>query len=62
MCFLRTCLIGIMALMTAMPIVAATAETGTPLQPPPYRLNRADEDYRYLADPALRTDLWDPLK
>ncbi|HEY6008070.1 MAG TPA: alginate export family protein [Geobacteraceae bacterium] len=33
-----------------------------PLEPPSYRLNRADEDYRYLADPARRTDLWDPFK
>src|SRR5882724_6252361 len=31
-------------------------------QPPPYDLLRYDEDYRYLKDPALRTDLWDPLK
>ena len=30
--------------------------------PPAYALNRADEDYSYLADPARRTDLWDPLK
>src|SRR6266702_3829613 len=29
---------------------------------PPYRLNRADEDYRYLADHTRRTDLCDPLK
>lgn len=54
------CLCGIV--MTAVPLVQAVAETGTPLQPPPYRLNRADEDYRYLADPARRGDLWDPLK
>lgn len=25
-------------------------------------MNRADEDYRYLLDPARRTDIWDPLK
>ena len=31
-------------------------------EPPPYMLLRYDEDYRYLKDPALRTDLWDPLK
>jgi hypothetical protein len=27
-----------------------------------YKPFRYDEDYRYLADPACRTDLWDPLK
>ncbi|HTP66240.1 MAG TPA: alginate export family protein, partial [Geobacteraceae bacterium] len=42
--------------------VPASAETGAALQPPPYKLNRADEDYRYLRDPARRTDFWDPLK
>ncbi|KAF0221060.1 MAG: hypothetical protein FD174_773 [Geobacteraceae bacterium] len=41
---------------------AARAETGTPLQTPPYRLNRADEDYRYLRDSARHIDFWDPLK
>jgi hypothetical protein len=33
-----------------------------PFHAPPYQLNRADEDYRYLRDPSLRTDVWDPLK
>ena len=42
--------------------VCSWAETGTSTTPPSYRLNRADEDYRYLADPARRTDLWDPVK
>jgi len=27
-----------------------------------YTLNRADEDYRYLRDPARRADVWDPIK
>jgi hypothetical protein len=30
--------------------------------PPRYQLNRADEDYRYLRDPAQRSDFWDPIK
>jgi hypothetical protein len=30
--------------------------------PPNYRLLRYDEDYRYLRDPRLRSDLWDPVK
>jgi hypothetical protein len=30
--------------------------------PPPYTLLRFNEDYRYLADPKNRTDLFDPLK
>src|SRR5262249_18752649 len=30
--------------------------------PPAYRSLRYEEDYRYLQDPAHRTELWDPLK
>jgi alginate export protein len=56
------CICGIIVIMMTVSAAPATAETGTSLQPPPYRLNRADEDYRYLADPARRSDLWDPLK
>ncbi len=42
---------------------ASRADTGTgPGGPLPYALNRADEDYRYLRDPSLRTDFWDPIK
>jgi hypothetical protein len=42
--------------------VPASAETGTVFHPPPYQLNRADEDYTYLRDPATRSDMWDPIK
>ena len=59
---LSVCLCGVIAVMMTIPMAQAFAETGSPLQPPSYRLNRADEDYRYLRDPARRTDLWDPLK
>jgi hypothetical protein len=55
---LRVCLYGITVLMMTFPMAVAAAET----QPPPYQLNRSDEDYRYLADPARHTDIWDPLK
>lgn len=55
-------LYGMIGMLLTFPMTPAAAETGTPLSPPSYRLNRADEDYRYLADPARRTDLWDPLK
>ncbi|AJE04968.1 hypothetical protein GPICK_16055 [Geobacter pickeringii] len=48
--------------MMAFPMTPASGETGAALQPPPYRLNRADEDYRYLRDPANRSDFWDPVK
>lgn len=42
---------------------ASCADTGrAPNGRPSYSLNRADEDYRFLSDPARRTDLWDPLK
>jgi hypothetical protein len=60
--FLSVCLLGIIVGMWAVSIEPAAAETGITLQPPPYRLNRADEDYRFLADPARRTDVWDQLK
>ena len=45
----------------------ATARAADPaLQPgedvPAYASSRFDEDYRYLADPARRTDFWDPIK
>lgn len=55
------CLCGIVAALTAFPF-PASADTGATPQPPPYRLNRADEDYRYLRAPDRRTDLWDPIK
>ena len=33
-----------------------------PSDAPPFKPLRYDEDYRYLADPARRTDFWDPVK
>lgn len=60
---------------TAAPVVAAAllaaaATASTPVlaqgaaapAPPPYTALRYDEDYRYLRDPARRTDIWDPVK
>ncbi len=41
---------------------SAHAGAGTGADVPPYQLNRADEDYRNLMDPARRSDLWDPVK
>lgn len=55
-------LCAIIVLMAAFPMTPASAETETAFQPPLYRLNRADEDYRYLSDPARRIDIWDPVK
>ena len=55
-------LCSIIVVKLTIPVTLSFADTGTAFQPPPYRLNRADEDYRYLAEPARRTDLWDPLK
>jgi hypothetical protein len=40
----------------------ASAETGRSSSPPPYALNRADENYQYLRDPACHMDFWDPIK
>src|SRR5262245_48658824 len=38
------------------------AQTPSPAEPPPYQPLRFDEDYRYLRDPARRTDVWDGIK
>ncbi|GFO59562.1 alginate export family protein [Geomonas silvestris] len=58
----RLLLTGVVALFLASwtPTVVAAQETEP--QVPHYQLNRADEDYRYLKDPARRTDFWDPVK
>jgi hypothetical protein len=56
------CLCGITAVMISLPKVPAFAELESAIQPPPYKLNRADENYRYLRDPARHSDFWDPLK
>jgi hypothetical protein len=60
--YLSTCLCIFIALLSTVLTAPAAAETTAPLQPPPYKLNRADEDYRYLRGPALRADFWDPIK
>ncbi|HET6514890.1 MAG TPA: alginate export family protein [Thermodesulfovibrionales bacterium] len=41
---------------------AAEAEADTNFTAPAYSLNRADEDYRYLRDPARRVEFWDSVK
>ena len=38
------------------------AHTPPPAEPPPYQPLRFNEDYRYLRDPARRTDVWDSIK
>lgn len=48
-----------MGAMVLAPLTASRADTESA---PGYALNRADEDYRYLADQARRTDFWDPIK
>lgn len=48
--------------VTIMPLTLASAQTGTDIQSPSYRLNRADEDYTYLCAPGHHTDFWDPIK
>ncbi len=53
------CCIIILMLIGLGPAFAGAQTTSSPL---PYQLNRADEDYRYLRDPARRTDFWDPIK
>ncbi len=58
--FSKGCVYGVIALMVAAS-AAHGAGSGAAAEPP-YRLNRADEDYRYLADPLLRADVWDAIK
>ena len=41
---------------------AQTSDSTQPPSPPPYRLVRYDEDYRYLQDPKRRTDFLDAVK
>ncbi len=56
------CAFFIFILVMIIRLGAACAETGMRSTPPAYDLNRADEDYRYLRDPAWRTNFWDPVK
>jgi len=56
---LWTCIITVLSTLLMAP---AGAETTAALQHPPYRLNRADEDYRYLREPAPDADFFDPVK
>jgi hypothetical protein len=58
---LRTSLCGILLVMLFR-LGGAWAETGPSCSPPPYALNRADDDFQYLRDPACRTGFWDPVK
>ncbi len=48
--------------MLFIPLCQASAESRSPCVPQPYALNRANEDYRYLRDPACHADFWDPIK
>ena len=54
------CFIIIVMSLTSMG--QASTENGSSCTPPPHALNRADEDYEYLRDPACRIDFWDPIK
>jgi hypothetical protein len=56
------CAFSIFILMMLIRPGAPCAETGIQSAPPAYALNRADEDYRYLRDPSLRSDFWDAVK
>ena len=42
--------------------VAQGQEAKETFKPPPYQPLRYNESYIYLADPAKRTDFWDPIK
>jgi hypothetical protein len=55
----RLCCIIVMMLISWGPASAGAEAVASSLL---YQFNRADEDYRYLRDPAGRTDFWDPIK
>ncbi len=50
----------VVALLASAPLTHA--QTTRLPSPPPYQLLRFEEDYRYLRNPALHSNLWDPLK
>jgi hypothetical protein len=52
----------IIALLLSVLMTPAAAETEIAASTPLYRLNRADENYRFLIDPAKRIDFWDSFK
>jgi hypothetical protein len=61
---MRTALVWIFALATAISVVQAqpdqTAYSGKAVRT--YSLMREDEDWSFLKDPSLRLDFWDPIK
>ena len=59
LCLLRS---TILVFLATAPIAQAQEEPKDSFTPPSYQKLRYDEDYRYLADPSRRTDLWDPIK
>jgi hypothetical protein len=54
-------IVVISVLFLGLPVPYSADSVKPPDSPQGYALNRADEDYRYLADPARHTDIWDPL-
>jgi hypothetical protein len=56
-------LVGTAMLITITASATARAQsTGATSQAPAFKPLRCEEDYRYLQDPAARTDFWDPIK
>ena len=56
-------LLAIATVMLLEPSATARAQSAaTTNGAPSYKLFRYDEDYRYLRDPAARTDFWDAIK
>jgi Alginate export len=51
-------------LIVGLASMEAVAQPAAPSssEPTSYKLMRYEEDYRYLRDPARRTDFWDPIK
>lgn len=57
-------LFSMMVIAVCLPLIVTPQVLSMETEPsvPSYKLNRADEDYRYLQNPAKRTDFWDPIK
>ncbi len=60
--FRSLCLGAVLFLGSAFLLPGRPAFAGEIVSPPPYDSSRYLEDYRYLKDPAQRTDFWDQLK
>jgi alginate export protein len=58
----RTLAVAAAVGFTVAPLFAGRGDAACPASRPPYATLRYEEDYRFLRDPACRTDAWDAFK